>query len=223
MANDNYDQKYTRPDLRRRLKEEIKEGDKGGRPGQWSARKSQLLVQEYEKQGGGYKKDKKDKASRSLEQWTKQDWQTRSGSARAKKGERMQRYLPQQAWALLQDKDRKKAERTKKKADDQGEQVAGWPKIVQQVMVEIGAVKGGQGLSKAYLTDRAEELGIEDGSGRSKEELKEAIFKAYKTAGAGSSSEKTKKELYEAARERNIKGRSKMSKEELAKAIEKAG
>ncbi len=31
------------------------QSDKGGKPGEWSARKSQLLVQEYEKQGGGNK------------------------------------------------------------------------------------------------------------------------------------------------------------------------
>ncbi len=48
-------EKYAHPDLREEIKEEIKAPDKGGRPGQWSARKSQLLTQEYEKRGGGYK------------------------------------------------------------------------------------------------------------------------------------------------------------------------
>ena len=36
----NYEQKYTKPDLRRRLKDEIMQSDKKGKPGQWSARKS---------------------------------------------------------------------------------------------------------------------------------------------------------------------------------------
>ena len=222
MANDDYDKKYTRPNLRRQLKEEIKAGDKGGRPGQWSARKSQLLVREYEKQGGGYKKDKKDRAARSLEQWTGQDWQTRGGSADAKTEGGMQRYLPRKAWALLQDKDRKKAERTKQKADEEGQQVADWPKAVHQAMVEIGAAKGSEGLSKSYLSDRARELGIEGRSGMSKDELKKAIVEKYQARNADDSKGKTKKELYAQAKKLNIGGRSKMSKEQLSDAIEKA-
>jgi hypothetical protein len=61
------DDNYTDPALRERLKEEIKAGDKGGKPGQWSARKSQLLAHEYEKAGGGYKNDKKTEAQKDLE------------------------------------------------------------------------------------------------------------------------------------------------------------
>ena len=33
----------------------IKAGTKGGDPGEWSARKAQLLAVEYKKKGGGYK------------------------------------------------------------------------------------------------------------------------------------------------------------------------
>jgi hypothetical protein len=46
---------YTKPTLRKRLFEQIKSGSKGGRPGQWSARKAQLLAAEYKRQGGGYR------------------------------------------------------------------------------------------------------------------------------------------------------------------------
>lgn len=46
---------YTRPTLRKRLFERIKAGDKGGRAGQWSARKSQMLAQQYKRAGGGYR------------------------------------------------------------------------------------------------------------------------------------------------------------------------
>lgn len=46
---------YTKPTLRKRLFEQIKAGSKGGSPGQWSARKAQLLAVEYKKAGGGYK------------------------------------------------------------------------------------------------------------------------------------------------------------------------
>ena len=35
---------YTKPTMRRRLFNKIKAGSKGGRPGQWSARKAQMLA-----------------------------------------------------------------------------------------------------------------------------------------------------------------------------------
>ena len=46
---------YTKPGMRKRLFEKIKAGGKGGRPGQWSARKAQMLAREYKAAGGGYK------------------------------------------------------------------------------------------------------------------------------------------------------------------------
>jgi hypothetical protein len=46
---------YTKPTMRKRLFEKIKSGSKGGNPGQWSARKAQLLAKEYKAKGGGYK------------------------------------------------------------------------------------------------------------------------------------------------------------------------
>ena len=46
---------YTKPTMRKRLFSQIKAGSKGGRPGQWSARKAQLLAQKYKKAGGGYR------------------------------------------------------------------------------------------------------------------------------------------------------------------------
>ncbi len=49
---------YTKPGMRKRLFNEIKAGSKGGRPGQWSARKAQLLAKRYKAAGGGYKTKK---------------------------------------------------------------------------------------------------------------------------------------------------------------------
>jgi len=46
---------YTKPGLRKRLFNSIKAGGKGGRPGQWSARKAQMLDKRYKAAGGGYK------------------------------------------------------------------------------------------------------------------------------------------------------------------------
>ncbi|MBC8153697.1 MAG: hypothetical protein H7Z72_12370, partial [Bacteroidetes bacterium] len=73
--NDNYD----KPELREILKEEIKAGDKGGKPGQWSARKAQLLTHEYEKAGGGYLSDERTESQEHLSEWTDEKWQTSDG------------------------------------------------------------------------------------------------------------------------------------------------
>jgi hypothetical protein len=45
---------YTKPAMRKRLFSQIKAGSKGGKPGQWSARKAQMLAQRYKAAGGGY-------------------------------------------------------------------------------------------------------------------------------------------------------------------------
>jgi len=46
---------YTKPGLRKSIFERIKAGGKGGAPGQWSARKAQMMAMQYKKAGGGYK------------------------------------------------------------------------------------------------------------------------------------------------------------------------
>ncbi len=46
---------YTKPTMRKRLFNKIKAGTKGGKAGQWSARKAQMLAKQYKKAGGGYK------------------------------------------------------------------------------------------------------------------------------------------------------------------------
>jgi len=46
---------YTKPGMRKSLFEKIKAGGKGGAPGQWSARKAQMLAMQYKKAGGGYR------------------------------------------------------------------------------------------------------------------------------------------------------------------------
>lgn len=46
---------YTKPTLRKRLFQKIKSGTKGGRAGQWSARKAQMLAKAYKSAGGGYR------------------------------------------------------------------------------------------------------------------------------------------------------------------------
>ena len=46
---------YTKPTMRKRLFQKIKAGSKGGRAGQWSARKAQMLARQYKAKGGGYR------------------------------------------------------------------------------------------------------------------------------------------------------------------------
>ena len=46
---------YTKPELRERIKKKVMASGKGGDPGEWSARKAQLVAQEYKAAGGGYK------------------------------------------------------------------------------------------------------------------------------------------------------------------------
>ena len=46
---------YTKPTMRKRLFNKILRGSKGGRAGQWSARKAQMLARQYKSKGGGYK------------------------------------------------------------------------------------------------------------------------------------------------------------------------
>ena len=46
---------YTKPAMRRRKVKRIKASGKGGKPGQWSARKAQMLALQYKKAGGGYR------------------------------------------------------------------------------------------------------------------------------------------------------------------------
>ena len=62
--------KYSKPELRENIKDRVMAGSKGGKPGQWSARKAQLVAQQYEKAGGGYKGGKGE-AQIDLSKWSK--------------------------------------------------------------------------------------------------------------------------------------------------------
>jgi hypothetical protein len=46
---------YTKPSMRKSLFNSIKSGGSGGAPGQWSARKAQMLAKQYKARGGGYR------------------------------------------------------------------------------------------------------------------------------------------------------------------------
>jgi hypothetical protein len=187
-------EKYTRPKLREQIKDDLKRSGKGGKPGRWSARKSQMLVQEYEQQGGGYTTDSKDEAAKSLERWTDQDWQTIEGSADAREGGTTRRYLPKKVWEALTDAEKREAERTKTTQDMKGKRKVPWTPAIKRAFARLereGGASGSNGKAKSKSNGSA----------------------------ADSSS---KRELYEEAGRLNISGRSRMTKDELRKAISEA-
>lgn len=235
MAKKTDEEKYTKPDLRRQIKDELMDSDKGGDPGEWSARKSQLLVQEYERQGGGYTTDEshKDEAARSLESWTAEAWQTRDGKAAARKDDQTRRYLPSKVWAMLTTEQARQAEQSKVRKSQEGEQYVAWPDVVKKAMFAAG-VTAGEGVddpTKAELLTWAKGLGIEGRHTMHKDALLQAIRKADAPAPNGSRGRAasgvdffetaTKDELYNQAQKLKISGRSKMNKGELQRAVRK--
>ncbi len=114
---DNYD----KPELRQSLKEQIKADGKGGKPGQWSARKAQLLSHEYQKAGGGYLNDHRTEEQQHLSDWTDQAWQTSDGKPAEREGGTT-RYLPKEAWDELSPTEKKATNVKKQTGSKQGKQ-----------------------------------------------------------------------------------------------------
>lgn len=111
---------YTKPELRDRIKEEVIKGDKGGNPGQWSARKAQLVTQEYEREGGGYK-EAPNETQNSLKQWGEEHWTT-ADHERARRPGGTTRYLPEKAWTELTPAEKKSTNRKKQEGSREGKQ-----------------------------------------------------------------------------------------------------
>jgi hypothetical protein len=107
---------YTKPALRESIKDRVMASSKGGKPGQWSARKAQLLAQAYEKAGGGYSGEKT-KSQKSLSKWTGEKWGTKSGKPSTQGPKATgERYLPKKAREALSKKEYS-ATSAKKRAD----------------------------------------------------------------------------------------------------------
>ena len=121
---------YTNPALRERIKNRILAGSKGGKPGQWSARKAQLLAQQYEKSGGGYRGGKT-KAQKSLSKWTGEKWRTKSGKPSTQGSQATgERYLPSRAIKSLSSKEYAATTRAKREGTRAGKQFVAQPKKV---------------------------------------------------------------------------------------------
>ncbi|KAF2209322.1 hypothetical protein CERZMDRAFT_47250 [Cercospora zeae-maydis SCOH1-5] len=124
--------KYTDPDLRDQVKEELKASAKGGEPGQWSARKAQMMASEYKKRGGGYTTDKtdKDESQQHLTEWGEEEWQTKArsrlcddGEGKAKQDDGTEkRYLPKKAWEEMSPDEKEETDQKKQKESKQGKQ-----------------------------------------------------------------------------------------------------
>ena len=121
---------YTKPKLRERIKKEVMAGSKGGKAGQWSARKAQLLAQRYKAAGGGYTGGKS-KTQKSLSSWTKQKWRTKSGKPSTQGPKATgERYLPEKAIKKLSSKEYAATTKAKRAGTKKGKQFVKQPKTV---------------------------------------------------------------------------------------------
>jgi len=122
---------YTKPGMRKSLFESIKAGGKGGAPGQWSARKAQMLAKQYKEGWGLQVVMALAKSQKSLRAWTKQKWRTKSGKPSTQGSEATgERYLPEKAIKALSPSEYAASTRAKRKAKAAGKQVSKQPKTV---------------------------------------------------------------------------------------------
>ncbi|TNC47227.1 aspartate-semialdehyde dehydrogenase [Rubellimicrobium rubrum] len=206
--------KRTNPKLWETVKAEVTAGNKGGDPGEWSARKAQMAVREYKKRGGGYDDKGPKQADTDLHHWTEEDWGTKSGGKSDKTGER---YLPKIVRLLLTEEE---YARTTAKKRGGRLQFVDQPEDIRDKAAAIRK----DGPTRAMLDARARELEIEGRSTMNDADLLKAIEAATDANGRakakGSSLQgRNKSELMALARERGLEGRSRMTKDELALAL----
>ncbi|WP_347302452.1 hypothetical protein V5740_10635 [Croceibacterium sp. TMG7-5b_MA50] len=157
------------PKLWDKVKKEVIASDKGGKKGQWSARKAQLAVQEYKDEGGGYigKKD----ADNSLSQWTEEDWGTKSGK---KSGDTGERYLPKKAREALSAEEYARTTAKKRRDTKRGKQFSAQPDDVAEKTAHYRDGHDGEP-TKAELMAEARKRDIPGRSKMTKAELAKAL------------------------------------------------
>ena len=148
-----------------KVKDKVTSGNKGGAPGQWSARKAQLAVQEYKKAGGGYEGEKT--ADNHLSQWTWEEWGTKSGEASGQTGER---YLPKKAREHLSDSEYQRTTAKKRADTAKGRQYSAQPPDIAR---KTAADRSGT--TRADLLARAAKHDIPGRSRMKKAELEQAL------------------------------------------------
>jgi hypothetical protein len=169
--------KKTDPKLWDKVKKEVTKSSKGGKPGQWSARKAQMATSEYKKEGGGYEGKKSD--DNHLKQWTEEEWGTKSGKESGKTGER---YLPKKAREKLSDSEYKRSTAKKRSDTAKGQQHSKQPDDVAKKTAtarktggKSGSTSDRGGSTKAELMERARKQDIPGRSKMSKGELERAL------------------------------------------------
>ena len=171
----------TDPKLWDKVKSKVTEGDHGGKPGQWSARKAQMATAEYKKAGGGYKGQKS--GDNHLKQWTEEDWGTKSGQASGETGER---YLPKAAREQLSNSEYARTTEKKRRDTRKGKQFSSQPKDVAEKTKPhrepgkgasrgTGDATGSSRPTRAELYARAKERNLPGRSRMSRDELAKAV------------------------------------------------
>jgi hypothetical protein len=156
---------HTDPALWEKVKEEVTAGSKGGKAGQWSARKAQMATAEYKKRGGGYKGERD--PHNSLHEWSEEDWGTKSGK---KSGDTGERYLPKKAREALSDAEYKRTTAAKRKDTKKGKQFSAQPKDVADKTREYRDHR-----TRAELYEQAKRRNIPGRSKMNKEQLAHAL------------------------------------------------
>ncbi|MFC3125055.1 hypothetical protein ACFOD4_08280 [Pseudoroseomonas globiformis] len=164
--------KKTDPTLWERVKHRVTEGDKGGKSGQWSARKAQLATSEYKKAGGGYRGSKG--SDNHLQQWTEEEWGTKSGQ---KSGHTGERYLPKKAREKLSDSEYSRSTAKKRADTKKGKQFSAQPKDVARKAASTRRTDGrsGGGTTKQALMQEARKRNIPGRSRMDKAALAKAL------------------------------------------------
>jgi len=156
------------PKLWEKVKQRVTAGAQGGEEGEWSARKAQMAVAEYKKQGGGYIGEKSD--DNSLHHWTEEDWGTKSGK---KSGDTHERYLPKAAREALTDKEYARTTAKKRRDTAKGEQFSAQPEDIADKTAKYR--DGGKEPIKAELMAEARKRDIAGRSKMNKAELQKAL------------------------------------------------
>jgi hypothetical protein len=166
----------TDPKLWDKVKAKVTKSSKGGKAGQWSARKAQLATHEYQAAGGGYKGKKA--PDNHLEQWQEEDWGTKSGH---KSGETGERYLPKQAREHLTDAEYKRTTAKKRTDSRKGKQFSAQPEDVARKTAKDRATghatnrQASGGPSKAELMQKARAKNVPGRSKMTKAQLEKAV------------------------------------------------
>ncbi len=159
--------RYTKPELRDRIKAEVTKGDKGGKPDQWSARKAQLVTNEYEKEGGGYKQERGEQ-QKSLKQWGDEKWKTEDGKKAEREGGTT-RYLPEQAWKSLTKEEKAATNRKKREGSAEGKQFVANTKGAAAARKRVTAKKSAGTKAAAVKTSAKQGARVGAGVGKKAE------------------------------------------------------